>query len=75
MADVYAAPAEKKSWLPTKKWWAALVTGVSGLVVSAIESGEFGDTEESAAKVLLLALVGAYLKGNDATVTGVPNKY
>jgi hypothetical protein len=55
---------------PSKKWWTALVTGVAGVVVSVIESGEFGDTEQSALKVLAVALVGAWLKRNDATPTG-----
>lgn len=64
----------EKSWLPTKKWFTALVTGASGIIVSVIESGEFGATEESAVKVLILALVGAYLKSNDPTPTGVPYK-
>lgn len=55
---------------PTKKWWTSLVTGVASIVVSVIASGEFGNTEETATKVLVLALIGAYLKSNDSTATG-----
>jgi hypothetical protein len=61
-----------KNWLPTKKWWAAAVTGVSTLILSVIDSGEFGETEEKALGVLVLALLGAYAKRNSPTPGGLP---
>lgn len=66
--------AVRKSWKPTKKWFAALVTSASGILLSVIESGEFGATEESALKVAIAALVVAYLFPNADTPGGVPVK-
>lgn len=62
-----------RSYLPTKKWWAALVTGASSIVVHAITTGAFDDVEEGQLLTLVSALVLAYLKRNDSTAGGVPN--
>lgn len=62
------APA--KSWVPTKKWFAALLTGVASIVALWIQSGAFDDTEKGMLATLIVSLVGAYIKGNDATPSG-----
>ena len=63
-----------KSNLPTKKWWAALVTGVAGIVGSWLVTGAFDDVERGMAATLLSSLAVAYFKSNDATPGGVPTK-
>lgn len=69
---VAKAPAVNwKKWLPTKKWLIAAVSGASALVISALESGEFGNTEEAGLKTLAVALLLAYIKRNDPTPGGV----
>lgn len=67
-------PATSKSWgwVPTKKWWAALVTGAAAIVASWITSGAFDDVERGMAATLVVALAGAYFKSNDDTPGGVP---
>lgn len=59
-----------KSWFPTKKWWAALATGAASIVAVWIQSGAFDDTEKGMVATLVVALVGAYFKGNDPTPSG-----
>lgn len=66
--------ASRKSWKPTKKWLAALTASVTSIALSVIASGEFGETEESAVKVAVVALVIAYLFPNADTPGGVPLK-
>lgn len=61
-----------KKYAPTKKWWAALVTGLVPILISGIESG-FDETELKLLGPLAVALAGAYIKRNDATPGGVPN--
>lgn len=66
---------KKSSWVPTKKWLTALLTGAVSIAVSAIESDGFDDAERGAAIVLGLSLITAYIKANDKTVSsdGVPH--
>lgn len=62
--------APQKSWIPTKKWFAAALTGAASIVALWIQSGAFDDTEKGMLGTLLVALVSAYFKGNDATPSG-----
>jgi hypothetical protein len=61
-----------KSYIPTKKWFAALAGGLASIIAVWIQSGSFDGTEKGMAATLLVALVGAYFKENDATPGGVP---
>jgi hypothetical protein len=61
---------DQNSWKPTKKWFAALGTGAASIAAVWIESGAFDDTEKGMLGTLLVALAGAYFKGNDATASG-----
>ena len=62
----------KASWMPTKKWFAALITGVAGIAGSWLVTGAFDDVERGMAATLLSSLAIAYFKSNDATPGGVP---
>lgn len=62
------------TWLPTKKWVAALVTGVAGIVGSWIVTGAFDDVERGMAATLISSLAVAYFKTNDQTPGGVPTE-
>lgn len=57
---------------PTKKWYAALITGVAAIVASVVVSGQFGDAERGAVGALIVSLAGAFVKANDPTPGGVP---
>jgi hypothetical protein len=61
-----------RSLLPTKKWWAALLTGLLGIVGHAILSEGWDTTEWGELVTLAIALVGAYFKSNDDTPAGIP---
>ena len=63
---------DTKPWPPTKKWWAALVTGLAAVVAHAILSGGWDETENGELVALGTALVGAYIKRNDPTIEGKP---
>lgn len=58
--------------MPTKKWYAALVTGVASVLASWIATGAFDDVEQGMCATLLIALAGAWVKENDKTPGGVP---
>jgi hypothetical protein len=63
-----------KSWGPTRKWWAATVIGVAGLVTLWIQKGHW-DSEVSVALVALLSQrIVSYLVPNQDTPGGVPLK-
>ena len=56
---------------PTRKWFAALIGGLTPIVITAIESG--WDTAETTAAVTLVSgLLVAYLVPNADTPGGVP---
>ena len=57
-------------YIPTKKWFAALVSGVAAVVVHAILSGGWDETENGELGALAVALAGAYIKRNDPTPGG-----
>jgi hypothetical protein len=56
-------PKIKSKWFPTNKWWAALVTGLTTVALSAIDSG-WDKTETKMAVTLLSAETLAYLTPN-----------
>lgn len=60
--------------MPTRKWFAALFTGLLTIFTNFLVSGEFDGTERGQVVLLAIALVGAYLKTNDQTPGGVPRK-
>lgn len=53
------------SWKPSKKWWAALLTGVAGIAGSWIVTGAFDDVERGMTGTLLATLVAVYFKTNE----------
>lgn len=63
----------RKSYMPTKKWFAALAGGVGTILTHlAATDFTFGDTEQGMVVSLALALLTAYIKRNDPTPGGVP---
>lgn len=70
MANVVAATSYK----PTKKWFAAAVSGVLLIVVHAFASGGFDTTEWGEVAALVTALAASYVQSNDSTPGGVPLK-
>lgn len=67
------APVEVgfKPYAPTKKWWAALVTGLAAVAAHFIISGGWDETENGELVALATALAGAYIKKNDPTPGGL----
>jgi hypothetical protein len=59
-----------KPYVPTKKWFAALVGGVATILVHAILSSGWDATENGELLALAGALATAYLKRNDPTIEG-----
>jgi len=60
-----------KPYVPTRKWVAALVAGVSAVVVHAILSGGWDETENGELGALAVSLAGAYIRRNDPTPGGI----
>ena len=61
-----------KSWRPTKKWWAALVTVAGSWVANLITAGGFTKTIAIALVGIVSQMIVAYLVPNDNTLGGVP---
>lgn len=59
-----------KPYKPTKKWFAALITGVAAVAAHAVLSGGWDATENGELVALASALAGAYIKRNDSTLEG-----
>ena len=78
MLDVSPAPpgpsTPKKSWRPTNKWLAALVTALGALVVNWIQAGRFTTEIQIALVGLITQCIVSYLTPNDNTPGGVPTK-
>jgi hypothetical protein len=72
MSTFSANQGGSPSWVPTKKWFAALVTGAAGILGSWIVTGVFDDVERGMSATLLTSLAVAYFKTNDDTPGGVP---
>lgn len=62
------------SWLPTRKWWAALVTALGALATMVVTTGGWDQEETVAAIGIVVARAVAYLVPNQATPGGVPPK-
>lgn len=61
------------SWMPTKKWFAALAGSAATLLAHfAATDFTFGDTEQGMVVAAASALFLAYLRRNDPTPGGVP---
>jgi hypothetical protein len=71
-ADEFTGP--RKSWIPTNKWFAALVTGCLAIVGHSIASEGWDATEWGELVALGISLAGAYFIPNDPTPGGVPVK-
>lgn len=56
-----------RSLVPTRKWFAAAITGALTVVGHALASGGFDTTEYGELVTLAIALTGAWLVPNDAT--------
>lgn len=67
------APVEVgfKPYVPTKKWFAALFTGLVAVAVHAFLSSGWDETENGELVALATALAGAYIKRNDPTPGGL----
>jgi hypothetical protein len=65
--------AEQETWWPTRKWWAATILAVGGIVTTWATAG-WGWTDElsGAAITLLTQRIVAYLVPNEHTPGGVP---
>lgn len=62
----------QKSWLPTRKWYALVASGVASIVAHWIVTGAFDDVERGMLGTLLVGAVGSYFKSNEDTPGGVP---
>ena len=61
------------SWKPTRKWWAAAVTGAVGLAVMLLTGdSEVTDPEIVAIGGYVSAQAAAYFLPNESTPGGVP---
>jgi hypothetical protein len=63
-----------KTWMPTRKWFAALAGAAASIAASWIVTGEFDDVERGMVGTALVALTAAFFKGNEDTPGGVPRK-
>ena len=54
----------EKSWLPTKKWWAALTGNAVAIIVSWVATGAFDDVERGMVVTAVVSLATAYWKSN-----------
>lgn len=61
-----------KSWRPTNKWWAALVTVTGSWVANLITAGSFTKTIAIALVGIVAQMIVAYLVPNSDTPGGVP---
>lgn len=63
-----------KSWAPTRKWVAALITGLLAIAGTAVATDGWDDEEWAAAITLGSTLAVSYLTPNENTPGGVPLK-
>jgi uncharacterized membrane protein YjjB (DUF3815 family) len=62
------------SWMPTKKWWVATLTGIVGLGVMLLtgDTSHFADAEKVAIGTFLVQRIAAWATPNDPAPGGVP---
>lgn len=70
-APLVIADAPKSLW-PTKKWWAATVTGVGALATLWVQTGSWTVDVTIVAIGLGVQRVVSWLTPNDETIGGVP---
>lgn len=71
---VVAATPRKKSWLPTRKWFATQVTALTALAVAFAELGHWNTTLSISAIGLVSQAALGYILPNADTPGGVPTK-
>ncbi|GAA1016256.1 hypothetical protein Aple_020870 [Acrocarpospora pleiomorpha] len=67
-------PTTQKTWRPTNKWWAMLVTASGAVAVNWINAGEFDKQIAIALVGVVVQAVATYLLPNQDTPGGVPVK-
>lgn len=72
--DFSDPPVARSSWVPTKKWFAALITGIAAVAAHGVVTGDFGSAEKGELYALAVSLLAAYWKSNDPVPGGVPEK-
>ena len=76
MVDLQAtgrtAAAAKKSWLPTRKWWAATVIALGAIATLWVTKGAFDRDVAIAAIAAVVQAATSYLVPNQDTPGGVP---
>jgi hypothetical protein len=60
----------KKSWLPTRKWLAGVITAAGAFLVNWIQAGEFNTEIQVALVGVVVAALLAYLVPNDSNPGG-----
>jgi hypothetical protein len=65
--------APVKSWVPTRKWFAAQAVAIAGIATSYVDSG-WDATETKLCIAVAVQAVVTYLLPNESTPGGVPLK-
>jgi hypothetical protein len=73
-AETGADAVQLKSWLPTRKWLAGVITAVGAFVILWIQTGGFGREVQIALAGLVTQAVVAYVVPNQDGPGGVPLK-
>jgi len=60
----------KKSWLPTRKWLAGVVTAAGAFLINWIQAGEFNTEIQVTLVGVVVAALSAYLVPNDTNPGG-----
>jgi hypothetical protein len=63
----------QSGWIPTRKWFAALITGLLTIAGHALASGGWDNPEWAEVLTLASSLVIAYLVPNASTPGGAPD--
>jgi hypothetical protein len=66
------AAAAKKSWLPTRKWWAATVVALGAIATLWVTTGAFDRDVAIAVIGAVVQAATTYLVPNQDTPGGVP---
>jgi uncharacterized oligopeptide transporter (OPT) family protein len=74
-AATHTAKDFKKSWLPTRKWVAGVVTAIAAFLVNWISAGVFNKEIKIALVGLGASAVVSYLVKNNENPGGYPGEY